>query len=202
MADWKKRRIRWCGQALLGSFLFIISQVLPTVTNDFLFHFLFIEERAWAISSPAQGCHAQRSSKRKWKPGRPSVDDQAKLDGQFLWLDQEKIRTQPTVFLSLNWSLSFHSFITIRRQKESWFSVSLSSNGIIISLKTTGACLSFMNLFLLVPKVSWQFTFKLKKQFLFLSWSHYYLGDQKFFHLITFYYSLASISFIIKKSFL
>ena len=38
---WLKEKIRWCGQALLGSFLFIISQVLPTVTNDFLFHFLF-----------------------------------------------------------------------------------------------------------------------------------------------------------------
>lgn len=36
----KKNVIRWCGQALLGSFHFIISQVLPTVTNDFLFHFL------------------------------------------------------------------------------------------------------------------------------------------------------------------
>lgn len=37
---WKRTSSR-CDQALLGSFHFIISQVLPTVTNDFLFHFLF-----------------------------------------------------------------------------------------------------------------------------------------------------------------
>ena len=56
---WLKEKIRWCGQALLGSFLFIISQVLPTVTNDFLFHFLFNDERE-RLWSPAEGCHAHR----------------------------------------------------------------------------------------------------------------------------------------------
>lgn len=91
LADKMKRRIRWCGQALLGSFHFIISQVLPTVTNDFLFHFLFkrraIEPQLviWRWIALRKGNESLAGTKKKEKMNKDRSSVPTFIKEKIMW---------------------------------------------------------------------------------------------------------------------